>query len=99
MLSLGCNEYRMSLWVCSPRLQDLEKQTTLFDAGSLWDAGSIKWSADSRTLSFSIRKYPGSPKNDYDVVIHLDTLKAELTREGGTTEEVDVKELSKKFRD
>ena len=98
-LSLGCNEYRMSLWVCSPILRDLENDKILFDAGSLWDAGSIQWSADSQTLSFSMRKYPGSPSYYHQVVIHLDTQRAELTPEEGAMREVAIEDLTKEYCD
>ena len=93
-ISLGCNEFRMSHWVCNPTLEDLRENTTLFHADSMWDASGIKWSDDSLTVSFDMRKYPGFPINNYAVVIHLETLRAEVTREGQAMQEMDLRSLS-----
>ncbi|MEI6408540.1 MAG: hypothetical protein WCR52_04115 [Bacteroidota bacterium] len=60
ILRLGCNEMRMSHWVCSPDLFEVETATILYEAPSDHDASGIKWSDDSREVRFFMRVYPGS---------------------------------------
>ncbi|MBL7827440.1 MAG: hypothetical protein JNJ57_12455 [Saprospiraceae bacterium] len=48
---------RMSHEVLSPTLYDEQSGEILFDPGGLWDAGSVVWAADSRTLSMLMRHY------------------------------------------
>lgn len=98
VLLLGCNEMRMSHWVCSPMLQDKQTQDILFEAGSLWDAGDIKWSEDSRTLSFYMRKYPGHAIYDHDVVIDLITRTATVTKANKEPVDMPLRDLSSIFR-
>ena len=60
ILQLSCNEVRMSHWVCSPTLVEAASGRVLYQAGSTFDASEIKWSPDSRELTFHLREYPGS---------------------------------------
>jgi hypothetical protein len=99
LLMLGCNEMRMSHWVCSPLLQERSSGRILFRAGPLWDASSIQWSDDSKTLRFSMRKYPGAPEHHYAVVIRMDNLSAAITGEGNAVQLLSLEELSARFTD
>lgn len=96
-LILGCNEVRMSHWICSPELIDRTNDRRLFSAGSMWDAGNIRWSDDSRTLSFYMRKYPGYPQYDHEVVIRLDEEVAEVAKHGEEMRVIKLRELSGLF--
>ena len=97
VLVLGCNEYRMSHWVCSPLLKDNSDGGAIFSAGSMWDAGNIRWSDDSRTLSFSMRKYPGHSVHNHEVLIRLYDEIAEVTQEGKEKRVMKLWELSGLF--
>lgn len=60
ILHLSCNEVRMSHWICSPSLVEVATGRVLYEPGSTFDASAIKWSPDSRELTFHLREYPGS---------------------------------------
>lgn len=60
ILYLSCNEMRMSHWVCTPQLVEVESGRKLYEGDWDTDAGQIKWSDDSSELRFFLRVYPGS---------------------------------------
>lgn len=60
VLNLSCNEVRMSHWICSPKLVEAATGRVLYEAGGTFDASQIKWSPDSRELTFHLREYPGT---------------------------------------
>lgn len=65
ILYLSCNEMRMSHWVCTPKLVEVESGRTLYEGSWDSDAGDIKWSDDSLSLRFYLRVYPGSAPGNY----------------------------------
>ncbi len=65
VLYLSCNEMRMSLWVCSPELVEVETKRSLFKADGDWDASLIKWSDDSTEVRFVLRVYPNGSDIKY----------------------------------
>jgi hypothetical protein len=75
ILYLGCNEMRMSHWVCSPLLKEVATGNTLYEGGSMEDAGSIKWSEDSREVRFHLRTYPGTKPGE-DICLRIEDGKA-----------------------
>lgn len=59
-LLLGSTEMRMSHWVTSAALWERASGRPLLQIGDgLWSSEQIAWSADSRTVSVSLRRYPG----------------------------------------
>lgn len=97
VLRLACSEMRMSHWICNPVLIDHTDGHRIFSAGYMWDAGNIRWSDDSRSLSFYMRKYPGYPQYDHDIVIRLDEGLAEVTKHGEEMRVMQLRELSGLF--
>ena len=75
ILYLGCTEMRMSHWVCSPTLKEVATGNVLYEGGSMEDAGSIKWSDDSRELRFHLRTYPGTKPGE-DICLRIEDGKA-----------------------
>jgi hypothetical protein len=59
-LLLASNEMRMSHWVISAALWERASQLLLLQIGNgLWSSEQIVWSADSRTVTIGLRRYPG----------------------------------------
>jgi hypothetical protein len=59
-LLLASNEMRMSHWVTSAALWERASQRLLLQLGDgLWSSEQIVWSADSGTVTVSMRRYPG----------------------------------------
>jgi hypothetical protein len=59
-LLLASNEMRMSHWVTSAALWERASQRLLLQLGDgLWSSEQIVWSADSSTVTVSLRRYPG----------------------------------------
>lgn len=57
---VGSYEMRMSHWVSSAALWEVNSQQVLLALGnSLWSTERIEWSADSTYVSVSMRRYPG----------------------------------------
>jgi hypothetical protein len=57
---LTSNEMRMSHWVTSAALWERTSQRLLLEIGDgLWSSEQIVWSADSHTVTVSLRRYPG----------------------------------------
>jgi hypothetical protein len=58
-LLLASNEMHMSHWVTSAALWERASQRLLLQLGDgLWSSEQIVWSADSRTVTVSLRRYP-----------------------------------------
>lgn len=100
VVALGCNEYRMSHWVCSPRVREIATQRVVFDAGSLWDAWDIRWTPDSTEVSFNLRKYPGSDRSlECRATVRLADGQVTLQREGQPEQVIDAAEAKGVFGD
>lgn len=54
----SATEIKMSHWVETPTLYDLQQNRELLALDSRWSADVITWSPDSRTVTLQLRKYP-----------------------------------------
>ena len=67
VLILGCNEYRMSHWVCSPLLKDNSDGGTIFSAeGGYWrrgraEEGELSWQSNQKDPSHSPKNCSRNP--------------------------------------
>lgn len=69
-LLLTRHEMRMSHWVMSATLWQRAPQRLLLQLGDgLWSCEQAAWSADSLTLTVSLRRYPGDAPS---LVVDLD---------------------------
>ncbi len=56
----AANEIRMSHWIETGSLHDVAADRMVADLGGhLWSVDSVAWSADSRTVTIALRRYPG----------------------------------------
>jgi hypothetical protein len=53
------SEAKMSHWIETPTLLEARTGRELFALDFQWSADSVAWSGDSRTVTLSLRKYPG----------------------------------------
>lgn len=53
------NEMKMSHWVENPSLIEARSNRELFALDFHWSADSVAWSPDGRSVTLSLRKYPG----------------------------------------
>lgn len=54
----SATEVKMSHWVETPTLYDLQQRVELLALDRRWSADVITWSPDSRTVTLQLRKYP-----------------------------------------
>lgn len=83
---------RMSHEVNSPSVHETEGQKLIFDPGSLWDAGGVEWSADSRYLSMGMRQYDNGT-NVYELKLDLEARTGTLTYNNQTAHEAGLADL------
>lgn len=75
-------EVKMSHWVETPALYDLQQNRELLALDRRWSADVVTWSPDSRTVTLQLRKYPADVPG-VTFTVDLLTQEAQFVSRGG----------------
>jgi hypothetical protein len=78
----SATEVKMSHWVETPALYDLQQNLELLMLDSRWSADVITWSPDNRTVTLQLRKYPADIPG-VTLTVDLLTQEAQFVSRGG----------------
>lgn len=88
----SATEVKMSHWVETPALYDLQQNRELLALDRRWSADVVTWSPDSRTVTLQLRKYPADVPG-VTLTVDLLTQEAQFISRGGV-ERVPVNEAA-----